>query len=528
MQAPAARPAAHVAQRLAHWAAERPLSPALLDGARAISFGALDDECARLGAGLQSVGVSSGTRVALMVPPSLELYALAFALFRIGAVPVLVDPGVGWKHLKECLGQAKPEVFIGSPKAHLGRVLGGWGKGTLRLKIAARGSFPGAVGLGALRRGASGLRAPDKPEPGAPAAILFTSGSTGTPKGAVYTQEMLGAQIDALRELFGCRPGQVSVATFPLFGLFDVALGMTVVLPRMDATKPGSVEPEAILGPIEKHGAAQLFGSPALLDRVGRFLEKTGRRIPGLERVLSAGAPVPARVLARLRPALPPGCRIYTPYGATEALPVACAADDELAQTAALTAKGQGVCVGRPAPGVEVRVIAVDDGPVAEALPLPVGQIGEICVRGPIASPAYFEKPEATRLAKIADGDTFWHRMGDLGRFDAEGRLWFCGRKSQRVVPKEGGATLYTACVEGVLDAHPAVRRSALVSARGAAAVVVELEPGRKPSEALTRELAALTPVKRVLFHPSLPVDARHNAKIQREKLAVWAEGKVS
>jgi len=236
---------------------------------------------------------------------------------------------------------------------------------------------------------------------------------------------------------------------------------------------------------------------------------------------------VQSRIVARLRPALPPGCRLFTPYGATEALPVACITDQELAETAAGTARGQGVCVGRPVGDLDVRIIAVADGPVGAAAPLPPGQIGEICVRGPVASRAYFEKPEATRLAKIEDSGGFWHRMGDLGRFDDQGRLWFCGRKSQRVVPAAGGATLYTACVEGVLDAHPAVRRSALVRARGDAAVVVELEPGRKADAALRAELAALTPVKTVLFHPSLPVDARHNAKIQREKLGLWAEGKL-
>ncbi len=523
----AAEPASDVARRLAHWAAERPLSVALIEDGRSISFGAFDDECARLGAGLQAAGIAAGTRVVLMVPPSIELYALAFALFRINAVPVLVDPGVGWAHLKDCLGQARPEAFIGSPKAHLGRVLGGWARGTLKLKIVARGLFPGARGLLELRRGAGGLRAPERPDPDETAAILFTSGSTGTPKGAVYTQRMLCAQIDRLREVFGCAAGQVGVATFPLFGLFDVAMGMTVVLPRMDSTKPGSVDPETILGPIEKHAASELFGSPALLDRVARFCEAKGRKIPSLKRVLSAGAPVPARVLARLRPALPPDCRVFTPYGATEALPVACISDDELGHTAAETARGQGVCVGRPVGDLQVRIVAVDDGPLSEAAALPPGQIGEICVRGPVVSPGYFDRPQADRLAKIEDGDAFWHRMGDLGRLDDRGRLWYCGRKSQRVVPGRGGATLYTACVEGVLDAHPAVRRSALVGVRGTPAVVVELEPGRKADAALKKELADLTPAKAVLFHPSLPVDARHNAKIQREKLARWAEGRL-
>ena len=502
MPCSASRSGENISARLAHWAAETPLSAALIDGERTLSFAALDDEAARLGAGLEALGLGPGSRVALMVPPSVELYALAFAIFRMGAAPVFVDPGVGWKHLKNCLDQAAPHAFIGTPKAHLGRVLAGWAKKSIVLNVVARGFFPGAIGLSAVRKGAGMLRAPKDTEPGRMAAILFTSGSTGEPKGAVYTHEMFGAQCDALGALFSCKPGEVSVATFPLFGLFDVALGLTVVLPHMDATRPGSVDPKEILGPIEKYGAVQLFGSPALLDRVGRH----GVKIPKLKRILTAGAPVSSRIietLGRLTPA-----SIFTPYGATEALPVACIGSAELRETAGATAKGFGVCVGRPVPGVEVKILEPDEQ-----------GIGEIVVRGPVVSREYYGRADATAAAKILEPDgTFWHRMGDMGRFDEKGRLWFCGRKSERV--RAGERWLYTACVEGVFDAHPAVKRSGLAPD---GTLCVEREPGQEITAdelmVFGRAHEASRAIKRVLFHRGFPVDARHNAKIRRAEL---------
>lgn len=502
--------ACNIVLRLGIHAAERPQSPAIVDGTRTLTFAALDDETARLAAGLQRAGIRRGTRVVLMVPPGIEMVALAFALFRGGALPVFVDPGVGWEHLKDCLAQARPDAFIGTPKAHLGRVLGGWGRATIKTTFVAHGFFPGAIGIGALREGADRLRAPHAPKRGDWAAILYTSGSTGTPKGAVYTHDMLNAQTDLLARLFEIRPGEVSVPTFPLFALFDAALGLTAVMPRMDFTKPGSVDPGEILGKVLGANADQLFGSPALIDRVGRHAEAHGIVMPSLKRVLSAGAPVSAKTLARFD-ALVPNGRVFTPYGATEALPVACASSAELLETAAATAAGAGVCVGKPVPEVEVKVIPIADGPVATVEELPRGQVGELAVRGPVVSAAYFEKPEADALAKIPGG---WHRMGDLGYFDEEGRLWLCGRKSQRV------GELFTDQVEGVFNAVPGVRRSALVKGKTRPVICVEKDaPG--PDEAALRALAEKRGLE-LRFHPGFPVDARHNAKIKREKLAEW------
>jgi acyl-CoA synthetase (AMP-forming)/AMP-acid ligase II len=233
---------------------------------------------------------------------------------------------------------------------------------------------------------------------------------------------------------------------------------------------------------------------------------------------------------------LTPGAEIQTPYGATEALPVACITGSEvLSQTAALTAEGRGICVGKPWPGMQVRIIRISDEPIpawSEALCVPAGQVGEIVAKGPVVTREYFRRPEATALAKIPESDgTVRHRMGDLGYLDEAGRLWFCGRKSHRVnaLPE----TLFTIPCEGIFNQNPWVRRTALVGVAAGNAQIpvlcVELESGadkdhvRRELLATAQHFAHTRRIQTVLFHPGFPVDVRHNAKIFREKLAAWA-----
>lgn len=507
--------------------------PAVVRGGRTATFADIAEGALRLSEALLAAGLRPGERAAVLLPPSEDFYALTFALLRSGIVPVFIDPGIGLTNMGRCLAETEPAAFIGSPKAHLARWAGRWAAAA-RLSLVADGWLPGVSRLRRLR-GSARARAASREDV---AAILFTSGSTGAPKGAVYTHGMFAAQLQSLRRLFDIQEGEVSVPTFPLFGLFDVALGQTCVLPDMDFTRPGRVDPRALIDLLEKRRACQLFGSPALLERVGRFGEERGVVLPALRRVLSAGAPMPAKVLARFQKMLSPGAEIQTLYGATEALPVALIGSDEvLGETAAKTAEGRGVCVGRPVPGVEVSVIRIMDGAIAawsDSLLARRGEVGEIVVQGSMVSRDYFRRDEASALAKIPDGAAVRHRMGDLGRLDEMGRLWFCGRKSHRVRAREG--ELYTLAVEGVFNVHPAVRRTALVGVGLHPVLCVEREPGAKSTEEeLTKELLALGArrehtrgVKTILFHPSFPVDIRHNAKIGREKLAVWAARRLA
>lgn len=509
--------------------------PALIRRGEATSFAELARDVERLSSGLLRAGLQPGERVALLVPPSRDLYSSTFALFHAGLIPVLIDPGIGFRNMGRCLAEAEPAAFIGSPKAHLARILGRWAP-TSRLNITADGFFPGTARLRDYHS--------DRPFTGGSedmegtAAILFTSGSTGAPKGAVYTHGMFSAQVELLRSMFDIKEGEVSVPTFPLFGLFDAALGQTCVICEMDFTRPGGVDPMAVIGPLQKHAAQQLFGSPALLDRLGRFGEKHGIALPTLRRVVSAGAPVPAKVLERFAKMLPPGVQIFTPYGATEALPVAFIGSDEiLGETAALTAQGRGVCVGRPVAGAEVAVMRITDEPVAawdDSLRVRAGDVGEIVVKGPMVSREYLRRPEAAASSKIRDGAAVRHRMGDLGRLDEKGRLWFYGRKAQRV--RTPGGELYTIPVEGVFNAHLAVKRTALVAVGDTPVLCVEKESSTKMNDTdLTKELLSIgarhpltKTVTTILFHPAFPVDIRHNAKISREVLSVWAAEKLS
>jgi acyl-CoA synthetase (AMP-forming)/AMP-acid ligase II len=508
-----------------------------------LSFGELEDASNRTALALNAAGIRRGMRTALMVPPGLDFFTLTFALFKAGAVPVLIDPGIGVRDLGGCLAHAQPEAFIGIAKAHAARVVLGWARESIRTSITVgtkwfwgghtlrelRGRIPAGQPFSAI-----------EPSPGETAAILFTSGSTGTPKGAVYTHEIFNAQVAHIRSLYGIEPGEMDLATFPLFALFGPALGMTAVVPEMDASRPASANPAHIVGAIRKFGITNMFGSPALLDRVGRYGEAQGVKLPTLRRTISAGAPMSAKVLERFAALLARGAQVFTPYGATECLPVASIGSDEiLGETRARSDQGAGVCVGRPVAGLKAKVIRISDEAIAlwdEALVLPVGEIGEIAVQAAHATRSYFNLPEATKLAKIQDPASggFYHRMGDVGYFDAQGRLWFCGRKAHRVVTPQG--TRFTDPCEGVFNTSPRVLRTALVGVErnGATEPVlcVELEAAARsvPQEEIRAELRELgaqheltRQIRTFLFHPSFPVDVRHNAKIFRDKLALWA-----
>jgi acyl-CoA synthetase (AMP-forming)/AMP-acid ligase II len=511
--------------------------PALIHRDEITTYAELGRDVELLAHGFLRAGFKKNDRVAVLIPPSRDFFAVAFALFRSGVTPVLIDPGIGFSNMGSCLAEAAPDAFVGSAKAHIARAAGGWAP-TSRLKIVAGGPSLGLSTLETMR--ALGrdrnLDLPPVAMDGR-AAILFTSGSTGAPKGAVYEHSMFSAQVDQLRELFKIAEGEKSLATFPLFGLFDAALGQTVVIPEMDFTRPGLVDPMAIIVPVQKHKIDQLFGSPALLDRVGRFGAKHGIALPTLKRVMSAGAPVPARTLALFTKMLNREVPIYTPYGATEALPVALTSSFEiLEETAAKTLRGEGICVGKPVPGIEAAVIRIEEGQIkswSDDLRLPQGQVGEIAVKGPVVTGEYFRRVEDMAKAKIGDGKGFWHRMGDLGYFDDRGRLWFCGRKAHKVKTERG--THYTICVEGVFNAHPKVKRTALVGVGLNPVLCVELEPGTEATDELKNEILNLAgrpaftqDIKDLLFHPGFPVDTRHNAKINREALAVWAGRKLS
>ncbi|MEZ4742097.1 MAG: fatty acid CoA ligase family protein [Bdellovibrionota bacterium] len=496
--------------------------------------------------GLQSEGIVKGSRVALMAKPSLDFFAVFFALFRVGAVPVMIDPGIGVRNIKKCLAEAEAEFFIGITKAQIARVVLGWQRGlwrrTINMDIKPKFSNTCLKTIRVLGESLQECSFPFTHEDDQ-AAILFTSGSTGAPKGVIYTHKNFNAQIRLLKKSYGIEPGEIDLSTFPLFAVFASALGMTAIIPDMDFTRPARVDPKKIQEAVQNFGVTNMFGSPALLKRTASDWVREGVFFPTLKRILSAGAPVPHQVLAQLTKVLPKGSFIYTPYGATEALPVCNANSHEiLNETAALTDDGKGICVGKPVDEIKVDIIRVDDGPIEfwqESLLVSPEEIGEIVVRGPQVTKAYYNNQRANKLAKILDQRTneTIHRMGDLGYFDPDGRLWFCGRKAHRVVTKDN--VLYTVPCEAVFNKHHKVSRSALVGVRigNYEKPILCIEGDGKLSKAdrhrmkdelltLGRKRNLTKDIDEILFHKSFPVDIRHNAKIFREKLRDWAKEK--
>lgn len=543
----------NIAHHLPRQAAERPYARAVViprergkDGRRAYAqatFLQLNQLCDRYAHALRAAGVQQGQRVLILVKPGAELVAVIYAVFKLGAIAVFIDPGMGLGKLVECVSRIEPAAFVGVSRAQMALAL--FGRRALAT-VKVRALVGGGLGWGALDLDQAAQRASDQPFEIAPttasdtAAVLFTSGSTGPAKGVVYQHGMFQAQVDHLREVYGIEPGEVDLPGLPVFALFSVAFGATTVFPDMDPTKPAQHDPKLWVEAIEDHGVTYSFGSPAIWWPVARYCREQGIQLPSLRRVLMAGAPVPPALHEQLAELLGPDARTHTPYGATEGLPVSTIDGQTLIETFAATREGAGTCVGRPLPGVDVRVIAIDDQPLAsfeQAELLGSGQRGEIVVAGRQVTQEYCELPEATAAAKIREGARIWHRMGDMGYLDDEGRLWFLGRKSHRVESAAG--RLYPVACEAVFNEHPRVYRSALVGIgeRGAQtpAIVVEPQPGHFPRGAAAREtfraeLAQLAQahehtrgIERFLFHESFPVDLRHNAKIRRGDLAVWA-----
>ena len=494
------------------------------------SFSQLDAEASATAHYFAAREIKRGTRVLLMVKPGLDLIRIVFALFRMGAVPIVIDPGMGLKRFLRCVRHSQPEAVVGIPAAiWVARLFRPSFRG-VSVKLSVGSGFEKQIDQFTEK---GDFAVVDSAEDEL-AAVLFTSGSTGPAKGVCYAHGMFVAQVEAIRAQYGIEPGEVDLPMLPVFALFNPALGMCTVVPEMNPSRPATVDPEKIVRAIQQNSVTNSFGSPALWTKIARYCEAHSVTLPSVRRILMAGAPVPPALMQQMEAIIPNG-EIYTPYGATEALPVSSIASTEvLSETAVRTALGDGTCVGKPLPGVDVRIIEQVEGAIAtfaEIVELPVGAIGEIIVRGPSVTRGYDKRPDADSDSKIADGESHWHRMGDLGWIGKAGRLWFCGRKIEHV--QTTGGPLYTDCCEAIFNAHPQVFRSALIDVGGGRpAIVVEPEAGTFPvSESarakfveglseIAQHHAMTSGIESFFFEKSFPVDVRHNAKIHRLSLA--------
>ncbi|MCK5686797.1 AMP-binding protein [bacterium] len=502
----------------------------------------LDQTCNRYAHAMQNHGISKGTKVLLMVKPSLNFIALTFALFKIQAVPILIDPGMGRKRLLDCIKNVSPDAVVGIPLVHGVRLMFPSYFTSVTCNIVVDGSFS-FLGhdLESISKNCSEQFTIKDTLKTDPAAILFTSGSTGPAKGVLYEHGMFDSQVRLLKKLYGFKENEVDLACLPVFALFDVAFGMTCIIPDMDATKPAEVNPANIIEAINDHGVTTSFGSPAIWKTVSSYCLSNCIKLPSIKRILMAGAPVPGDLILKFSEILING-DIYTPYGATESLPVASTSGKEvISETYKQSKLGMGTCVGYAAPEVEIKIISITDDVIIDindVSELEKDKIGEIIVSGPSVTKEYFERPKDTALSKIMDGKTLWHRIGDTGYLDSDGKLWFCGRKNHRLTTTDG--EMYTVPCESIFNLHPKVFRSALVGlgikGNHEPVIIIEPKPDKFPYNSTERntfieELLDIsskfdhcTSIKKILFHKSFPVDIRHNAKIFREKLTIWAQ----
>ncbi|MFP6900532.1 MAG: fatty acid CoA ligase family protein, partial [Opitutales bacterium] len=393
------------------------------------------DACASM---LQETGVQRSSRVLVMVRPGVDLLLVCFALFKLGAIPILIDPGMKIRDFLECVRKSSPEAMIGIRLAHFFARIRANAFRNIGIRVTT-GTKKFNKALARFR--SEKALAPAQVGPEELAAILFTSGSTGPPKGVRYEHGMFDAQVRIIRERYGISKGEIDLTLLPVFALFNPALGMTTVVPEFNPGRPAKADPAKLVQAILERKITNAFGSPTLWRKVTDHCDANQLRLPSMKRVMVAGASAPADLLLKLQRVLPKAT-IHVPYGATEALPVASAtAEQILAGPARLTALGKGTCLGRPVPEVEVRILPIEDGPIVsmdEAAPLPPGEIGEITVSGPVVTKAYDNDPEANNIHKIREKDVVWHRMGDLGYLDEDRRLWFCGRKAERVETIDG------------------------------------------------------------------------------------------
>jgi acyl-coenzyme A synthetase/AMP-(fatty) acid ligase len=498
-----------------------------------ITFSELHADIERVAGGLASLGVRKGDRVSMLVPPGIDLAVSIFATWRIGAVVVLADAGLGLRGMGTALASADPDYLIGIPKALAAARALRWpgiriSAGALE---ASKQRMLGAVAsLDDLRASGKNALLPEPPGPMDDAAVGFTSGSTGPAKGVAYRHHQLQAQRDALVNLYNIEQSDSLVAAFGPFALLGTLMGIPSAVPDMSVTSPGSLTAEALADAAEAIDATLIFASPAALRNVAATAsELTSVQTAALERarlLLSAGAPVPVEVL-RSAAALMPNSEAHTPYGMTEVMPVA---DISLAEIDASGA-GVGVCVGFPVEGVDVTISPMnDEGQATGSLTSESGIVGEVCIRAPHMRDGY-DKLWLTQSA--ASQPAGWHRSGDVGRFDSDGRLWIEGRIVHVITTDAGPVTPIG--LEHAIAALDDVELAAVVGVGpvGTQQVIVVLScvsGNRRPGladEGLSdrvREVAGAIDIAAVFVVPSLPVDRRHNSKIDRTRIAVWAE----
>lgn len=495
--------------------------PAIIDGPagreQVVRYAALVERSRKLACLFAEAGLRAGDGVVIMLPMSAELYAVIAAVWRLCLVPVFMDPAAGEAHFGHCLQRFPVRAFAGTPAACLRR-LASRSLRSIPTAFVCGGFFPGARSL------RTALQIPRQEDnrsctADAPAMLAFTSGSTGRPKGVLRTHGLMLATHGVLSTHLSPRPGEVVLATMPVFSLTYLACGATMLIPDVDLRHPGRIDPGRVVSQIEHRRARSAVASPASLERIADHCLLRGQTVESLRKVFVGGAPVFPRLLDKLA-RIAPHAESWVLYGSTEADPIALISSAQMSPgDAHLTLRGRGLLVGNPIPEISLRILrdrwgSARAGETQETLErdtLKPWQAGEIVVAGPHVAPGYLGGT-GDADAKFRLGNQVWHRTGDAGCLDEQNRLWLLGRCAARIDDAQG--TLYPYAVEAALSSHPDVRRSALMSHRGERLLVLEIRQGvRLDVQELLAPLG-WAGIAAVVLVRQIPVDARHNAKV--------------
>ncbi|TGG95510.1 AMP-dependent synthetase [Natronospirillum operosum] len=466
---------------------------------------------------LAQSGIGPGDRVLVALRVSPALYGLLLALWRLGAVAILPDPSAPRSQLDDTCQRLQPSAFVGIPAAHL-----------LRLGYASVRRIPRHFSVDAwlpwtTRLGGNPTEAPPrdawKAPADSPALITFTSGSTGRPKAACRSHGFLRAQYQAILGTLHLQPGDVDATTLPVFVLANLAAGVSTLLPPGDIARPGAIEPVPVLQAMQACGVTRASGSPAFFRQLCQGLNEMAS--PQLQHLHTGGAPVTPEMMLDYAQLVASGRSVTAVYGSTEAEPIAELPATELNETAlAGPEAGYGLPAGRPLAAVRLRILAVTETPPPFRLTaaeleercIGPGEIGEITVAGAHVLGGYLDG-EGDEQTKLDVEGVRWHRTGDAGYLDAEGRLWLVGRVSAAVTL--GGRCLYPFQLEYPLRAQPGVAAAAVLTHQGQACLVIEPKPGCQPDvEQLVSALPVGIPAQSIRLVKQIPLDRRHNAKI--------------
>ena len=446
-------------------------------GGASITFAGLMRASQDCASALRARGIAKGDRVLVALPLGIGLYVSLAALWRLGAVVVFPEPALGLAGLRHAAATARPRALFAGRLLRAARLI--W-RETRAIPLALP---PGSGGSGAAFADAP-VALDD------PALMSFTSGSTGEPKCIIRSHAFLLAQNAALEPLLA--PGADNardLVAFPVFVLATLALGATAVLPNWNLRKPQEAKAASILAHLERHRVTRLLVPPAICAALSR------QPLPArLTYIFTGGGPVFPAVLRALMH-VAPQAHLVAVYGSTEAEPIAHLHAQDIAQDdwRAMAGAG-GLLAGAPVAAVRLRII--DD---------------EILVTGAHVNKAYAD-PAQDAAAKVVIAGEVWHRTGDAGRLDAQGRLWLLGRIEARV----GG--LFPFCVETAARQWPGVRAAALAALDGRPVLALEGDAAHLPAWRVAATGLGITRVRRLR---ALPLDRRHRSKIDYRQLQV-------